>query len=171
MKPGYYWIKAESTDENSPYDGTVYSSEFTVVEQYDLTVKPADDMSKRGIQTDVTVGTRTVTLGADGTAQTTAQPAEKVTIKAKAGYVIQEVKVEKKGAALLTLSVCGETIYYVEGETWAEAIQNHPTENQGWEIYDGDVSHDNFGFLMQNDNFVPGTAKIDPQRVYDYSGI
>ena len=30
MKPGYYWIKAESTDENSPYDGTVYSSEFTV---------------------------------------------------------------------------------------------------------------------------------------------
>lgn len=80
------------------------------------------------------------------------------------------VKAEKKGA-LLTLSVCGETIYYAEGETWAEAIQNHPTENQGWEIYDGDVSHDNLGFLLQNDDWVPGTAKIDPNASYDNSGV
>ena len=56
MKPGYYWIKAESTDENSPYDGTVYSSEFTVEEKYDLTVKPANDFSK-GKLVKVVVGT------------------------------------------------------------------------------------------------------------------
>ena len=28
------------------------------------------------------------------------------------------------------------TIYYVEGETWAEAISNHPIENRGWYIDD-----------------------------------
>ena len=38
MKPGYYWIKAESTDENSPYDGTVYSREFLVSNGYELTI-------------------------------------------------------------------------------------------------------------------------------------
>ncbi|MBE6266354.1 MAG: hypothetical protein E7102_07790 [Prevotella ruminicola] len=38
MKPGYYWIKAEPTDENSPYDGTVYSQEFLVSNGYELTI-------------------------------------------------------------------------------------------------------------------------------------
>ena len=38
MKPGYYWIKAESTDENSPYDGTVYSKELLLLNGYELTI-------------------------------------------------------------------------------------------------------------------------------------
>ena len=38
MKPGYYWIKAESTDENSPYDGTVYSQELLLSNGYEITV-------------------------------------------------------------------------------------------------------------------------------------
>ena len=95
---------------------------------------------------------------------------ETVTVTYSGTKKVLGVKAEKKGA-LLTLSVCGETIYYAEGETWAEAIQNHPTENQGWEIYDGDVSHDNLGFLLQNDDWVPGTAKIDPNASYDNSGV
>ena len=172
MKPGYYWIKAEATDENSPYDGTVYSSEFTVVEKYDLTVKPANDFSKGKIES-VTVGSGSVTIDANtGEATKTGiDPETKVKVKAKRGYVIDKVEV-KKTMKLLTLTVNGVTIYYAEGETWAEAIQNHPTENQGWEIYDGDfVTHDNLGFLMQNDNFVPSTAKIDPNASYDNSGV
>ena len=78
---------------------------------------------------------------------------------------------KKGGAALLTLSVCGQTIYYAEGETWAEAIQNHPTENQGWEIFDGDVTHENLGYLFQNDDWVLGTAKIDPNASYSNGSI
>ena len=38
MKPGFYWIKAESTDENSPYDGTVYSQELLLLNGYELTI-------------------------------------------------------------------------------------------------------------------------------------
>ena len=64
MKPGYYWIKAEPTDENSLYDGTVYSSQFTVVEKYDLTVKPANDFSKGKVES-VTVGSGSVTIDAN----------------------------------------------------------------------------------------------------------
>ena len=119
MKPGYYWIKAESTDENSPYDGTVYSSQFTAVEQYDLAIAPADDMSKNGVVETVTVGTRTVTLDADGAAQTTAQPAEKVTIKAKKGYVIEEVKV---GGPAVTITIGDVTLDITGCTTWADAV-------------------------------------------------
>ena len=100
MKPGYYWIKAEPTDENSPYDGTVYSSEFTVVEQYDLTVKPADEYSKDKLES-VTVGTETVTPDATtGEATKTGiAPETEVKLKAKRGYVIEKVEAKKGGDA------------------------------------------------------------------------
>ena len=94
-----------------------------------------------------------------------------VTVTYSGSKKVIGVKAEKKAAALLTLSVCGETIYYAEGETWAEAIQNHPTENQGWEIFDDVVTHKNLGYLFQNDDFVPGTAKIDPNASYSNGSI
>ena len=96
MKPGYYWIKAESTDENSPYDGTVYSSEFTVVEKYDLTVKPANDFSKGKIDK-VVVGTEEITPDANtGEATKTGIASDtEVKIKAKKGYIIEKVEAKK----------------------------------------------------------------------------
>ena len=96
MKPGYYWIKAEPTDENSPYDGTVYSSEFTVVEQYDLTVKPANDFSKGKIDK-VVVGTEEITPDATTgeAAKTGIAPDTEVKIKAKKGYIIEKVEAKK----------------------------------------------------------------------------
>ncbi|MBR3522417.1 MAG: hypothetical protein IKN75_07895 [Prevotella sp.] len=101
MKPGYYWIKAEPTDENSPYDGTVYSSEFTVVEQYDLTVKPANDFSKGKIE-NVTVGSETIAPNADGKASKTGvAPNTDVKIKAKRGYIIEKVEAKKTVITML----------------------------------------------------------------------
>ncbi len=96
VKPGYYWIKAEQTDENSPYDGTVYSSQFAVVEQYDLTVKPADEYSK-GKLDKVTVGTEEITPDAT-TGKATKNgidPGTEVKLKAKRGYVIEKVEAKK----------------------------------------------------------------------------
>lgn len=96
MKPGYYWIKAVPTDENSPYDGYVYSSEFTAVEQYDLTVKPANDFSKGKIDK-VVVGTEEITPDATTgeAAKTGIAPDTEVKIKAKKGYIIEKVEVKK----------------------------------------------------------------------------
>ena len=96
MKPGYYWIKAVPTDENSPYDGTVYSSEFTAVEQYDLTVKPANDFSKGKIDK-VVVGTEEITPDATTgeAAKTGIAPDTEVKIKAKKGYIIEKVEAKK----------------------------------------------------------------------------
>ena len=102
MKPGYYWIKAESAGENSPYDGTVYSSEFTVVEKYDLTVKPANDFSKGKIES-VTVGSETVTPDANtGEATKTGiAPETEVKVKAKRGYIIEKVEAGKPQKPLI----------------------------------------------------------------------
>ena len=136
---------------------------------FDLALNPANANTIEAGKATVTVGGTAATV-TEGKLQGVKMGSE-VKVKANTGYKFRKVEVKKKGAALLTLSVCGETIYYAEGETWAEAIQNHPTENQGWEIYGGDVNHDNLGFLMQNDDWVPGTAKIDPNASYDYGGI
>ena len=96
-QPGFYWIKAVPTDETtSPYIGTVYSSEFTVVEQYDLTVKPANDFSKGKIDK-VVVGTEEITPDATTgeAAKTGIAPDTEVKIKAKRGYVIEKVEAKK----------------------------------------------------------------------------
>ena len=136
---------------------------------FDLALNPANANTIEAGKATVTVGGTAATV-TEGKLEGVKMGSE-VKVKANTGYKFRKVEVKKKAAALLTLSVCGETIYYAEGETWAEAIQNHPTENQGWEIYGGDVNHDNLGFLMQNDDWVPGTAKIDPNASYDYGGI
>lgn len=138
MKPGYYWIKAEPTDENSPYDGTVYSSEFTVVEKYDLTVKPANDFSKGKVES-VTVGSESVTIDANtGEATKTGiAPDTEVKIKAKHGYIIEKVEAKKAGPALKTLIVTGvanKSINYAEGDTWQQAIERPENAGSGWKV-------------------------------------
>ena len=140
MKPGYYWIKAEPTDENSPYDGTVYSSEFTAVEKYDLTVKPANDFSKGKIES-VTVGSGSVTIDATtGEATKTGiDPDTEVKIKAKRGYVIDKVEVKKTGPALKTLIVDAKQLNYVEGDTWQQAIERPENAGCGWSVQDNHI--------------------------------
>ena len=170
MKPGYYWIKAESTDENSPYDGTVYSSEFTAVEQYDLTVKPANDFSKNGLDA-VTVGSESVTIDANtGEAtKTGVAPDTEVKIKAKRGYVIDKVEV-KKAMKLLTLTVTGVTIYYAEGDSWANAISRDENKDSGLFIREGNrVHHTNYGQLVDsNTEAVLPEAIINANESYRF---
>ena len=98
-QPGTYRLKAMPTNETSPYDGTVYSSEFTVVEQYNLLVKPADEYSKGKVES-VTVGTEEVTPDANtGEAtKTRIAPNTDVKIKAIHGYIIEKVKTRKQGS-------------------------------------------------------------------------
>jgi hypothetical protein len=157
----------QATEENTFNDSEISATPLKVdilTNKFDLTLQPAPVKNMT-----VTVAGQAKTPTDEGKLTGVKMESE-VKLKAADGYKFRKVEV-KKGSALKTLTVCGKTIYYAEGETWAEAIQNHPTENQGWEIYDGVVSHDNLGFLMQNDNWVPGTAKIDPNASYDSTGV
>ena len=142
----------------------------------EVTIEPGeDDMTYKAVFAEITYNV-TFAEGTDPNEWTASPNADvkkgtPVTVTYSGTRKVMGVKAEKKAGGLLTLSVCGETIYYAEGETWAEAIQNHPTENQGWEIFDGDVTHENLGYLFQNDDFVPGTAKIDPNASYSNGSI
>jgi hypothetical protein len=97
LQPGStYRLTATPKDETSPYEGTVTSNEFTVVEQYDLLVKPANDFSKNGLDK-VTVGTEDITPDATTgeAAKTGIAPQTEVTLKAKRGYIIEKVEAGK----------------------------------------------------------------------------
>ena len=157
----------QATEENTFNDSEISATPLKVdilTNKFDLTLSPAPVKNMT-----VTVAGQAKTPTDEGKVEAVKMQSE-VKLKAATGYKFRKVEVKKGG--LLTLSVCDETIYYAKGETWAEAIQNHPTENQGWGLSgSGNVTHDNFGFLLQNDDFVPGTAKIDPNASYGYTGL
>ena len=76
----------------------------------------------------------------------------KVDIKYTGAKKVIGMKAAKKAEVkLLTLTVGGDAtgvLTYAEGETWGQAIQNHPTENAGWTI--GSLS----GYILYDDTGV-----------------
>ena len=177
-EPGTYEIIVRGTADGS-YDGWVGTPYFTLTEQYDLAIAPADGMSKRGVVETVTVGTRTVTLDADGKASTTAQPAEKVTIKAKRGYVIEKVEVEKKAAATtITIGVDpnghsnapAKTIEYTAGETWAEVAARYDwlSTYDVYTVYHTDYTPGNLMYVdsINGPTGVKPNDTVDPEKTY-----
>ena len=95
----------------------------------------------------------------------------KVDIKYTGAKKVLGVKAGKKKAApkLLTLNVGGDypgTLTYAEGETWGQAIQNHPTENTGWEIGGGGAIILNSYYVYLEDNRVRQGDAITPGLGY-----
>ena len=176
MKPGYYWIKAESTDENSPYDGTVYSSEFTVVEQYDLTVKPANDFSKKGLDA-VTVGSESLTIDATtGEATKTGiAPGTEVKIKAKRGYVIDKVDVKKEAAAGKTITIGDVELTYADGDTWETIVSKNSdkirTIGGGYIVQVEQPAPNQYKYLNVWYTKVNPSDIIDPSKNYQWSNL
>ena len=176
MKPGYYWIKAEATDENSPYDGTVYSSEFTVVEQYDLTVKPANDFSKKGLDA-VTVGTESLTIDANtGEATKTGiAPDTKVKVKAKRGYVIDKVEGKKDAAAAKTITIGDMELTYADGDTWETIVSKNSdkirTIGGGYIVQVEQPAPNQYKYLNVWYTKVNPSDIIDPSKNYQWSNL
>ena len=51
------------------------------------------------------------------------------------------------------------TFYYVEGETWRQAVNNHPTENEGWGILrDQFISYSTLGALHDENGAMVGLS-------------
>ena len=95
----------------------------------------------------------------------------KVDIKYTGAKKVLGVKAAKKKTVpkLLTLNVGGDypgTLTYAEGETWGQAIQNHPTENTGWEIGGGGAIILNSYYVYLEDNRVRQGDAITPGLGY-----
>ena len=85
---------------------------------------------------------------------------------------VKSVTLEDEGPAVQTITVSGHKIYYLPGESWEQAIMNHP-ENTGWYIQGSWVFFDGLGGLLYDEypyNEVGKGDNIDPNRPY-YMGI
>ena len=131
LKVWYYAVGADNEDPDKTYsDGDICAAPLTVTlgaaplwnAEFDLTDAPAEDQAPGVWKTDIT---------GDGVKKGTP-----VTVTYTGTKKVIGVKAEKKAAPkLLEFEPMGVKFYYYEGETWGEAIRNHP-ENaaNGWYI-------------------------------------
>jgi hypothetical protein len=170
----WYYIKGADTPqgqtataENTFNDSEICAEPITVTvlsNKFDIQFKAANDNTIEDGKATVTANgeQKTVTEGK----LTGVKMGSKVKVTAKEGYKFRKVEAKKGG--LLSIEITGHataTIYYVEGETWEQAIQNHPTENSAWKIDQGYVSG-NGVLLFKDDNFVNSNNTIDPNANY-----
>ena len=142
----------------------------------EVTIEPGmADMTYKAVFAEITYNV-TFVEGTDlnewtATPNTEVKKDTKVDIKYTGAKKVIGVKAAKKKAApkLLTLNVGGDypgTITYAEGETWGQAIQNHPTENTGWEIGGGGAVILNTYYVYLEDNRVRQGDAITPGLGY-----
>ena len=59
------------------------------------------------------------------------------------------------------------TIYFDQGESWADAIQNHPTENAGWSVDNNNVQHDGNWIVTDTaSSYISASNPINPNETY-----
>ena len=137
-------------------DGVTINTNTNPVRE--VTIEPGmADMTYKAVFAEITYNV-TFVEGTDlnewtATPNTEVKKDTKVDIKYTGAKKVLGVKAAKKKAApkLLTLTVGGDAtgvLTYAEGETWGQAIQNHPTENAGWTI--GSLS----GYILYDDTGV-----------------
>ena len=142
----------------------------------EVTIEPGmADMTYKAVFAEITYNV-TFVEGTDlnewtATPNTEVKKDTKVDIKYTGAKKVLGVKAAKKKAApkLLTLNVGGDypgTLTYAEGETWGQAIENHPTENTGWEIgSSGSILYNYYGVWLGYDRVKKEDA-INPNSSY-----
>ena len=116
----------------------------------------------------VTAGELGVQFGDDGKSTTTVTEGNTVTAKFTGTKKVLGMKAAKK--SLLSIQITGPTeatIYYFEGETWEQAIQNHPEENSAWSIDQGHISSNGY-YLYAGGNLVNSNDTIAPNAGYRF---
>ena len=164
LKPdetGKNWILAEMPSSNIELQVEYYPESYLFLSKEAL----ADKASIA-----VTAGDLGVQFGEDGKSANTVTEGTPMTVKFNGTKKLLGLKVEKKAPTLLSIQIDGHvtaTIYYFEGETWEQAIKNHPTENSAWKIDNGNISA-NGANLFAGGNYekVNPNSTIDPKANY-----
>ena len=173
----WYYIKGadtpegkEATAENTFNDSEICAEPLKVTvlnNKFNIQFTAANANSIETEKATVTVGGAEATV-TEGKLESVKMGSE-VKVTAKEGYKFRKVEVKKK--ALLSIKITGPTnatIYYFEGETWEQAIQNHPTENSAWSIdQEGHISC-NWYYLYAGDNLVNSNDTIAPNAGYRF---
>ena len=160
-KTGKTWTLAEMPASNIELqveyyaESNLFLSKDALADKTSIAVKAGD----LGLQ-----------FGDDGKSANTVTEGTPMTVKFNGTKKVLGMKVEKKAPALLSIEISGHvtaTIYYFEGETWEQAIKNHPTENSAWKIDQGHISGNGANLFAGVDyvNVNPNDT-IDPKANY-----
>ena len=160
LVPGTTYV-AVATGKGA-YDGTAVSNTFKMTEAYDLTLSPATDAHLQSVTVDGTAKTPT----AEGVVKGI-EPTKKVKITTTGpDYIIRKAAVTKT-VNMLYIEASNHKLYYMEGETWRDAIRNHADLNQGWQYGGMEVWFGNIvNVLKGNGAAVDPGSQIDPTKTY-----
>ena len=156
----------QATEENTFNDSEISATPLKVdilTNKFDLTLKPAPVKNMT-----VTVAGQAKTPTDEGKVTGVKMESE-VKLKANTGYKFRKVEV-KKAMKLLTLTVGDVTIYYAEGDSWANAISRDENKDSGLFIREGNrVHHSNYGQLVDSNTeaVLPG-AIINANESYRF---
>ena len=156
----------QATDENTFNDSEICAEPIKVTvltNKFDLTLSPAPVKNMT-----VTVAGQAKTPTDEGKVTGVKMESE-VKLKAADGYKFRKVEV-KKAMKLLTLTVGDVTIYYAEGDSWANAISRDENKDSGLFIREGNrVHHSNYGQLVDSNTeaVLPG-AIINANESYRF---
>ena len=163
----YVWYKVVGDAEHS--DSQPQSIAVTIAEApaYAVTIDDAgvDASNWQATPAEPKTG-QTVTLSYGGKKKIRSITIEKAATAPAAPALLQVTVHESSSSP----GVGDHIINYESGETWAEAIANHPTENVGWSI----KSEDDLDFVFYGENQVwyrdsgSGVFSVDPIDANDY---
>jgi hypothetical protein len=158
----------EATEENTFNDLEICATPLKVEvlsNKFDIALKAANANT-------IESGKATVKVG-DAAAEvkegklTGVKMDSKVTITAKDGYKFRKAEGKKGIVKLLYIEASNHKLYYMEGETWRQAINNHTDLNQGWQYGGMEVWFGNIvNVLKGNGAAVDPGSVIDPTKTY-----
>ena len=171
----WYYIKGADAPDGvaATLDNTFDNTEpacltaTVLTNKFDITLKAANANTIEAGNATVTVGGTAATV-TDGKLQGVKMGSE-VKVKANTGYKFRKVEV-KKASKLLSITISGVTVYYAEGDSWADAIKRDENKNSGLFIREGNrVHHPDYGQLVDsNTQPVLPDAKINANESYRF---
>ena len=174
----WYYIKGadtpdgqEASAENTFNDSEICATPLKVTvlnNKFDINFNAANTNTIEAGKATVTVGGTAATV-TEGKLEGVKMGSE-VKIKAKEGYKFRKAEVKKAAPALKTLTIGDVTIYYAEGDSWANAISRDENKDSGLFIREGNrVHHSNYGQLVDSNTeaVLPG-AIINANESYRF---
>ena len=170
----WYYIKGADTPdgqtataENTFNDLEICATPLKVEvlsNKFDIALKAANANTIESGKATVKVGETAATV-TDGKIEKV-KMGSKVTITAKDGYKFRKAEATKT-VNMLYIEASNHKLYYMEGETWRQAINNHTDLNQGWQYGGMEVWFGNIvNVLKGNGAAVDPGSVIDPTKTY-----
>ena len=158
---GYKLTVTAATDSTLSAEGTTDTIGYTLKAASDASATTAWEFSADELNASDDTGAIT------GTTKTLGVQVEDYSTKTNGDYsdTITFTAEVQAAVTLLSLTVQDKvtqgggsiTFYYVEGETWRQAVNNHSTENEGWSILRNQyISYSTLGTLADENNKMVG---------------